>query len=182
MNKESCFTVFLFSSIQVFPAPIVWLLYLLQCWFSPRTPKGKYGCYYGLNTGRRHETMPLLLPRTLIHWKQLCRMGRQWVIPTSNRTSLAPKRHPKCIMLNLDSNILRREQLSKEDWSRSLSRQWSFQELLGTQPQHPSITTTKEFNIPLCAILSLVFGINYSLNTIYQHPCLLKLSTEVGNK
>ena len=83
MNKESCFTVFLFSSIQVFPAPIVWLLYLLQCWFSPRTPKGKYGCYYGLNTGRRHETIPLLFPRTLIHWKQLCRMGRQWVIPTS---------------------------------------------------------------------------------------------------
>ena len=100
MNKESCFTVFLFSSIQVFPAPIVWLLYLLQCWLSPRTPKGKYGCYYGLNTGRRHETMPLLFPRTLIHWKQLCRMDRQWVIPTSNRTSLAPKRHPKCIMLN----------------------------------------------------------------------------------
>ena len=53
------------------------------------------------NTGRDFPGSKLLLHFFRELWsignKQLCRMGRQWVIPTSNRTSMAPKRHPKCI-------------------------------------------------------------------------------------
>ena len=74
-----------------------------QCWLSSPYPDltGRYGRTYGPNTGRDFPGSKLLLHFFRELWsignKQLCRMVRQWVIPTSNRTSLAPKRHPKCI-------------------------------------------------------------------------------------
>ena len=72
-----------------------------QCWLSSRMPIRRIRRSYCPNTGRDFPGSKLLLHFFRELWsignKQLCRMGRQWVIPTSNRTSLAPKRHSKCI-------------------------------------------------------------------------------------